>query len=74
MDNVSVTVRPVSSFDDAPSFLSVESGDFVIIEESISTKQSEKQGECWVGKVLACFGGARDPTVNTIFQVENIDT
>ncbi len=27
----------------------------------------------WMGQVVFCEGGARDPKVNTMFQVSNVD-
>ena len=27
----------------------------------------------WMGQVVFCEGGARDPRVNTMFQVSNVD-
>ena len=27
----------------------------------------------WLGQVVFCEGGARDPRVNTMFQVSNVD-
>ena len=63
----------VSSFDAAPVFLAVKPGDIVVIEEVI---QNERGGEYhhWIGEILVCIGGARDPSVNSLFQITNIDT
>lgn len=49
-------------------FLSVKRGDYVIIKT-----QLKMQKHFWIGKVIACIGGARDPNAWTLFQVINID-
>ena len=57
---------------DAPVFLSVSSGDFVIVqaEQQVARKVD---GNWWMGQVVFCEGGARDPMVNTMFQVSDVD-
>ena len=56
----------------APAFLSVSSGDFVIVqaEQQVARKVD---GSWWMGQVVLCEGGARDPMVNTMFQVSDVD-
>ena len=63
----------VSCSNDAANFLTVKSGDFVLIAEITSHGDSAKDS-WWIGKVISCIGGARDPDVNSLFQVANIDT
>ena len=65
--------RSVPHANDASVFLSVESGDFVAIEEFPAFGQATKPS-WWIAKVIACFGGARNPSSNSLFQVINIDT
>lgn len=57
---------------DIPAFLSVSSGDFVIVqaERRVARKVDDNW---WMGQVVFCEGGARDPMVNTMFQVSDVD-
>ena len=59
-----------------PDFLSVKSGDYVVIkaEESDNSSFLKKTNNHWVGQVINCIGGARDPNAWTLFQVMNIDS
>ena len=59
-----------------PAFLSVKSGDYVVIkaEENDNSSLSKKTNNYWVGQVINCIGGARDPNAWTLFQVMNIDS
>ncbi len=54
-----------------PEFLSVKPGDHVLIKEEIASSKGIQ--EYWIGEVLNCIGGARDPNSWTLFQVINID-
>ena len=56
----------------AHEFLSVSSGDFVIVqaEQLVALKVASNW---WMGQVVFCEGGARDPMVNTMFQVSDVD-
>ncbi|MDA9889436.1 DUF3104 domain-containing protein [Synechococcus sp. AH-224-G16] len=56
----------------APTFLSVKAGDWVIVEGEQQVAQ-EFNDSWWMGQVVFCEGGARDPRVNTMFQVANVD-
>ena len=55
-----------------PTFLNVRPGDYVIIqaEQRIALKANTNW---WMGQVVFCEGGARDPKVNTMFQIANVD-
>ena len=55
-----------------PTFLNVRPGDYVIIqaEQRIALKPDTNW---WMGQVVFCEGGARDPRVNTMFQIANVD-
>ncbi len=50
-------------------FLDAKCGDFVVIcfDQNIPS-------DWWIGRILSRLGNSRDPTVNTIFQVVNVDT
>ena len=58
----------------ASEFLLVKSGDYVVIknEEDCQDKK-RKQHDYWIGHVINCIGGARNPQSWTLFQVVNID-
>ena len=57
-----------------PEFLFVKPGDYVAIknEENYEVTK-EKNKNYWVGQVIDCIGGARNPNSWTLFQVANID-
>ncbi len=50
-------------------FLSIKCGDFVVISSSLNSFD-----DWWVGQVIFRVGGSVDPSVNTLFQVIDIDT
>ena len=57
-----------------PEFLLVKPGDYVAIKnEENYNDPEEKDGNYWVGQVINCIGGARNPNSWTLFQVANID-
>ena len=57
-----------------PEFLFVRPGDYVVIKnEKNYENTNEKNKNYWVGQVIDCIGGARDPNSWTLFQVANID-
>ena len=56
-----------------PSFLSVEPGDCVAITTQRHYSLSQNIQDYWIGRVIYCIGGARDPSSWTLFQVINID-
>ena len=60
----------------SPDFLSVKSGDYIAIkaEKNNSSSLSKEKEIHWVGQVINCIGGARDPNAWTLFQVMNIDS
>ena len=57
-------------------FLSVRPGDYVVIknEETSQDANKKKQYDYWIGNVINCIGGARNPKSWTLFQVVNIDS
>ena len=56
-----------------PEFLFVRSGDYVVIKKENCEDTEEKNEDYWVGQVIDCIGGARNPNSWTLFQVANID-
>ena len=58
---------------EAPIFLSVRSGDYVLIEESFEMVGQEAN-DYWIGQIIHCTGCARDPTIPSLLQIINIDT
>ena len=68
-----ITGTHPSVLEEAPSFLSVRPGDFVIVKVPQQVAQPEVD-DWWMGVIVFCEGGARDPRVNTMFQVSDIDT
>ena len=57
-----------------PEFLFVRPGDYVAIKnEENFNNTKEKNKNYWVGQVIDCIGGARNPNSWTLFQVANID-
>ena len=55
-------------------FLFVKPGDHVVIknEKPLGNTQNGRQ-EYWIGQVINCIGGARNPNSWTLFQVADID-
>ncbi len=58
------------SVDDEEVFLNAQCGDFV----AISSKQQDTPSSWWIGQIISRFGNSVDPTVNTLFQVIDVDT
>ena len=56
-----------------PIFLSVKVGDCVVIKSQPHHSSSQSIQDYWIGRVIYCIGGARDPSSWTLFQVINID-
>jgi len=61
-------------FHGKPNFLSVSPGDCVAIKCQHHSSLSQNVQDYWIGRVIYCIGGARDPNSWTLFQVINIDT
>ena len=62
------------SSSEAYEFLFVKSGDYVVIRDEMPSNNSQnRKNEYWIGQVINCIGGARDPNSWTLFQVANID-
>ena len=57
-----------------PEFLFVRPGDYVAIKNVENCEYIKvKNKNYWVGQVIDCIGGARNPNSWTLFQVANID-
>ena len=57
-----------------PDFLFVKTGDYVVIKNKENCQDTKKKNKnYWVGQVINCIGGARNPNSWTLFQVANID-
>jgi hypothetical protein len=55
-------------------FLFVKPGDHVVIRNEKPPENDQKgRYEYWIGKVINCIGGARNPNSWTLFQVADID-
>tara|TARA_Y200000002_G_C22529201_1_gene598998 strand:+ start:544 stop:798 length:255 start_codon:yes stop_codon:yes gene_type:complete len=55
-------------------FLYVKPGDHVVIRDENSPRGNQKgRNEYWIGQVIKCVGGARNPNSWTLFQVVDID-
>ena len=55
-------------------FLLVNPGDYVVIrDEGPPDNTQNRWHNYWIGQVINCIGGARNPHSWTLFQVANID-
>ena len=54
-------------------FLFVRPGDYVVIKNEENCEDPKENKNYWVGQVINCIGGARNPKSWTLFQVANID-
>ena len=63
------------AFSETYEFLFVKPGDHVVIRNE---KPPENDQNCrddyWIGQIINCIGGARNPKSWTLFQVADIDT
>ena len=59
---------------EAHVFLFVKPGDHVVIRNEKPPENDQKgRGQYWIGQVINCIGGARNPNSWTLFQVADID-
>ncbi|MDC3077787.1 DUF3104 domain-containing protein [Prochlorococcus sp. AH-716-O05] len=59
---------------EAHVFLFVKPGDHVVIRNEKHPENDQNDwNDYWVGQVINCIGGARNPNSWTLFQVANID-
>ena len=71
VDHFSPAISPLAGTK-PPTFLSVKPGDWVIVQAAQQVAH-QVNDDWWMGQVVFCEGGARDPRVNTMFQVANVD-
>ena len=71
VDHLSRSASPLEGIK-PPTFLTVKAGDWVIVEGEQQVAQ-QFNDNWWMGQVVFCEGGARDPRVNTMFQIANVD-
>ena len=59
---------------EAYEFLFVKPGDHVVIKNAKPLGNTQNgRHEYWIGQVINCIGGARNPNSWTLFQVADID-
>ena len=59
---------------EAYEFLFVKPGDHVVIKNEKPPGNTQNvHHEYWIGQVINCIGGARNPNSWTLFQVADID-
>ena len=59
---------------EAHLFLFVKPGDHVVIRNDRPPEKGQNgRNEFWIGQVINCIGGARNPNSWTLFQVADID-
>ena len=56
-----------------PVFLSVDPGLTVIVKHDFQTGE-KRDKDWWMGQVIHCGGGARDPKVHNLFQIADVDS
>ena len=62
------------AYSESYEFLFVKPGDYVVINDKKSSEESKKdQADYWIGQIINCIGGARNPNSWTLFQVADID-
>ena len=62
------------AYSEAYEFLVVKPGDYVVIRDGMASNNTQNDhNNYWVGQVINCIGGARNPNSWTLFQVANID-
>ena len=69
VDHASGTALPAEP---RPEFLDVKRGDFVIVQEPQTIAHAKTDG-WWMGHVIWIDGGARNPDINSMFQVADVD-
>ncbi len=58
--------------DEHPIFLNLKVGDFILISNISENPSKLLNNGTWIGQVIHCIGSARDPEINTLFQVIDI--
>ena len=61
-------------YSETDEFLFVKPGDHVVIRNEKPPENTKNScHEYWIGQVINCIGGARNPNSWTLFQVADID-
>lgn len=58
---------------DQPIFLSVVPGMTVVVRHDRMTGEKTDK-DWWMGQVIHCGGGARDPKIHNLFQIADVDS
>ena len=59
---------------EAYEFLFVKPGDYIVIRDEWPSDNTQNgRDDYWIGRVINCIGGARNPNSWTLFQVADID-
>ena len=56
-----------------PIFLDVVPGMTVIVRHDVQTGERHDR-DWWMGRVIHCGGGARNPKIYNLFQIADVDT
>ena len=56
-----------------PVFLDVTPGMTVIVKHDFLTGEKVDK-DWWMGQVIHCGGGARDPKIHNLFQIADVDS
>ncbi len=52
----------------------VKTGDYVVIRNEKAAQDPKQESDhYWIGQIITCIGGARNPHSWTLFQVADID-
>ena len=70
VDHLSETKAPV---EERPVFLDVKPGMTVIVRCDYLVGETQDK-DWWMGVCIGCERGARDPSVNSLFQIADVDS
>ena len=56
-----------------PIFLDVAPGMTVVVRHNHMTGEKADK-DWWMGQVIHCGGGARDPSIHNLFQIADVDS
>ena len=58
---------------EGPVFLDVAPGMTVIVKHDLQIGE-KRDKDWWMGQVIYCGGGARDPSIHNLFQIADVDS
>ena len=64
------SIRPMPEDD----FLAVSPGDLVVVEAERIFNKTLSASDWWLGRVVHVVTGPRESTVNSLFQIADVDT